>query len=213
MKSVPEPTELPTETSSHSSPIDPGTIDGMRSTHRESDPSWAGNRSRRSPRGSGKRWNGISQQRRLRDLDRKDPMKTVVIAGATGFIGSSLAGNLCRDYRVVGLTRRTEMPRFCQDIEWKRCDLFSLIECERALEGADTAFYLAHSMLPSARLTQGSFQDMDLILADNFARAGESSGLRHIVYLGGSSPSANRCPATSEADSRSNNSLDHGRLP
>jgi uncharacterized protein YbjT (DUF2867 family) len=43
-------------------------------------------------------------------------------------------------------------------------------------------------MLPSAHLTQGAFEDMDLILADNFARAAAKAGVSRIVYLGGLVP-------------------------
>jgi hypothetical protein len=45
-----------------------------------------------------------------------------------------------------------------------------------------------HSMMPVARLTQGSFRDMDLICADNFARAAKKAGAEQIVYLGGLIP-------------------------
>lgn len=70
-------------------------------------------------------------------------------------------------------------------VRWERCDLFSLRETTAALAGAHYAVYLVHSMMPSARLTQGSFADIDLLLADNFARAAERAGVRQIVYLGG----------------------------
>jgi uncharacterized protein YbjT (DUF2867 family) len=43
-------------------------------------------------------------------------------------------------------------------------------------------------MLPSAQLTQGSFQDLDLLVADNFARAAKKRGLKQIIYLGGIIP-------------------------
>lgn len=63
-----------------------------------------------------------------------------------------------------------------------------MLECEEALKGADYAFYLVHSMLPSARFTQGVFQDLDLIIADNFARAASKAGIKQIIYLGGLIP-------------------------
>ncbi|MGA0094626.1 MAG: NmrA family protein, partial [Chthoniobacterales bacterium] len=69
----------------------------------------------------------------------------------------------------------------------ERCDLFSLLQTERALAGADYAVYLVHSMLP-ARLTQARFEDMDFILADNFARSAARAGVKQIVYLGGIIP-------------------------
>ncbi len=62
------------------------------------------------------------------------------------------------------------------------------MQLEQALEGVDIAIYLVHSMLPSSRLTQGTFVDLDLILADNFARAAQTAGLRQIVYLSGLLP-------------------------
>ncbi len=113
---------------------------------------------------------------------------TVVIAGASGFIGTALAGELSPDHRVIGLSRRNPPALPVAGVEWRRCDLFSLFECERALAGAEAAFYLVHSMLPSAHLTQGTFQDLDLISADNFARAAARVGIRHIIYLGGMIP-------------------------
>lgn len=50
------------------------------------------------------------------------------------------------------------------------------------MEGIDTAIYLVHSMMPSAKLTQANFEDMDALLADNFGRAAKSKVL-NILYL------------------------------
>ncbi len=113
---------------------------------------------------------------------------TVVIAGATGFVGGALYKRLMGEFRVIGLTRDDPTRLRTSGRLWRRCDLFSLMHCERALEGADLACYLVHSMLPSAHLTQGSFEDMDLIMADNFARAAAKAGVRQMVYLGGLVP-------------------------
>ncbi|MGV3523558.1 MAG: NAD-dependent epimerase/dehydratase family protein [Candidatus Sericytochromatia bacterium] len=110
----------------------------------------------------------------------------VVVTGAGGFIGGQLIAALLPDYDIIALSRQ---PRPDQPgISWRGCDLFSLLQAEAALAGADYAFYLVHSMLPMARLTQGSFMDMDLILADNFARAAKLAGVKQIVYLGGIIP-------------------------
>jgi len=56
------------------------------------------------------------------------------------------------------------------------------------MAGADVGVYLVHSMLPSSRLTQGRFADLDLIMADNFARAAREHGLRQIIYISGLIP-------------------------
>ncbi len=112
----------------------------------------------------------------------------IVIAGATGYVGRALVAALVPDHDVIALTRDARGRTSTETTTWRSCDLFSLRDAEAALAGADAAFYLVHSMMPSARLTQGRFDDMDLICADNFARAAKSNGLRHIVYLGGLLP-------------------------
>ena len=116
---------------------------------------------------------------------------TIAIAGATGFVGHALRRALSPAHRVIGLTRShtlAEHPPTDGGVEWRPCDLFSLRDLEASLEGVDCAIYLVHSMLPSARLTQSNFSDLDLVLADNFARAAERCGVRQILYVGGLIP-------------------------
>ncbi|MEY3481345.1 MAG: hypothetical protein RIQ71_2120 [Verrucomicrobiota bacterium] len=114
---------------------------------------------------------------------------TVVVAGASGFVGMALLPVLAENFDVLALSRTAnpEMP----GVRWVRCDLFSLLQTERALQGADYAVYLVHSMLP-ARLTQARFEDMDFILADNFARSAARAGVKQMVYLGGIIPNDSR---------------------
>jgi len=109
----------------------------------------------------------------------------VVVAGASGFVGAEVVPVLAEHCEVVALSRSTATP--LPGVRWERCDLFSLLQTERALIGADYAVYLVHSMLP-ARLTQAKFEDMDFILADNFARSAARAGIKQIVYLGGIIP-------------------------
>lgn len=116
-------------------------------------------------------------------------MKKVLIAGASGFIGKALIEKLLLedDIHIVALSRnikKSENPR----VTWFKCDLFSLKDISIAMEGCETGFYLVHSMLPSANLSQGTFYDFDLILADNFIRAAKLNNLKHIIYLGGMIP-------------------------
>lgn len=114
---------------------------------------------------------------------------TIAIAGATGFVGRRLIDHLLKttEHQIVALSRfskESTNPR----LEWRKCDLFSLLEIENALIGIDVAYYLVHSMLPSANLDQGSFVDYDLLLADNFARSSNLNQLKQVIYLGGLLP-------------------------
>ena len=113
----------------------------------------------------------------------------VVIAGATGFVGSHLARRLRDRFHVVGLSRSAPKGHTAAVAdEWRSADLFSLKDAEAALAGVQIAYYLVHSMMPSARLTQGAFENLDLIAADNFARAAAKAGVKQIIYLGGLIP-------------------------
>lgn len=114
---------------------------------------------------------------------------TVVIAGATGFIGRWFIQTYKHKYRIIALSRRKMKPeRPDRDVEWRQVELYSLSNTTEALSGADYALYLVHSMQPSTRLSQGTFDDTDVLLADNFARAAEINGLRQIIFLGGILP-------------------------
>ncbi len=108
-----------------------------------------------------------------------------MVAGASGFVGRALLPVLAEKCEVVALSRSSSISG--PGVRSERCDLFSLLQTERALAGADYAVYLVHSMLP-ARLTQARFEDMDFILADNFARSAARAGVKQIVYLGGIIP-------------------------
>ncbi len=119
-------------------------------------------------------------------------MAKIAIAGASGFVGRALIPRLRRHHDLIALSRSPAPPEPASDglgaVEWRACDLFSLLDAERGLAGAELVIYLVHSMLPSARLTQGTFQDMDLIVADNVARAARAAGVRQVIYLGGLIP-------------------------
>ncbi len=119
-------------------------------------------------------------------------MKVAVI-GASGFVGRALLGHLLDDpeFTVTALSRNSFTVKHAaakDRFRWVGCDLNNLKELEQALTDQDVAIYLVHSMMPTARLNQGSFADFDLILADNFARAARLKGINHVLYLSGLIP-------------------------
>jgi uncharacterized protein YbjT (DUF2867 family) len=136
------------------------------------------------------------------DVGSKGRRKRVVVAGATGFVGRALIAALLPDHDVIALTRTPPTGMSDAGVTWRPCDLFDLRDAERALAGADAAFYLVHSMMPSSRLTQGTFDDLDLICADNFARAARANAVGHVVYLGGLVPSPGEGELSRHLESR-----------
>ncbi len=112
---------------------------------------------------------------------------TVLVTGATGYIGGRLTSRLVeRGVRVRLLVRDPRRLRgrwWENDVELVTGDLFDFPSLERALEGVSEAYYLVHSMAAGH-----DFEERDRIAARNFVHAGQ--GLRHCVYLGGLVPPA-----------------------
>jgi len=115
----------------------------------------------------------------------------IVIAGASGYIGRALVPQLLKKFPEAQITALSRSSQKSDDprINWQASDLFSMKSLEEALPPRiDLAFYLVHSMGPTAQLDQGSFADYDLILADNFSKTLKNKQISHLIYLGGLIP-------------------------
>jgi len=111
----------------------------------------------------------------------------VLVAGAGGAIGSAVSRALAHDFDVVALVGvRERMPDLEPGLSltWRSCEPFSRNDVENAVRGCDYVVYLVHTRLRTARLDQAECKDMDLLIADNVARAASRQGVRRIVYLG-----------------------------
>ena len=118
-------------------------------------------------------------------------MGKVLLTGASGYIGGHLKEQLKENHEIIAISRHADSKEDEKNVTWKAADLFDLDEITEVMEGIDTAIYLVHSMMPSAKLTQANFEDMDALLADNFARAAKAQGVKHIVFMSGIIPNEN----------------------
>lgn len=119
------------------------------------------------------------------------PSFKIVIAGASGFVGSHLIQEILNSHPQAEITCLSRAKQNSSDprVQWRQCDLFSLESLNECIpKDVSVAIYLVHSMLPSASLDQGSFADYDLLLADNFARSLKNTQAKQVVYLGGLIP-------------------------
>ena len=118
----------------------------------------------------------------------------VLVAGATGFVGSNLIPALLEDgHRVRCLSRdparaRGRLPAEAEIVKGDVRDEPSL---SAAMAGVDGAYYLVHSMEGS----EFDFEERDRDGARRFAAAAERAGLRRIVFLGGLGDEASQLSA------------------
>jgi uncharacterized protein YbjT (DUF2867 family) len=109
----------------------------------------------------------------------------ILVTGITGYVGSRLVPRLIADgHSVRGLSRH---PRgdAAGGIPILAGDAVTGEGLERALGGVDVAYFLIHSMEPSA---DGPFSTRERAAAENFARAARAAGVERVVYLGGPIP-------------------------
>lgn len=109
--------------------------------------------------------------------------KTILLTGATGYIGGRLLKVLEKENDTIRcfvrdprrLERRAD-PR----TQIVKGDVFNKESLIKAMRGVDVAFYLIHSMTSSA-----DYSEQDRIAACNFAEAASECQVKRIIYLGG----------------------------
>ncbi|MGA3197458.1 MAG: NAD(P)H-binding protein, partial [Terriglobales bacterium] len=115
------------------------------------------------------------------DASRDRPL--VLLTGATGYIGGRLLKSLERNsWPVRCLARRPEFlrTRVSPGTEIVQGDCLDPASLPACMAGADTAYYLVHSMG-----SPGRFEEEDRRAAHNFASAARQAGVQRIIYLGG----------------------------
>ncbi|MGB5231385.1 MAG: NAD(P)H-binding protein [Desulfoprunum sp.] len=110
--------------------------------------------------------------------------KTVLITGATGYIGRRLTHRLldagdCR-VRLLVRNRNKVQVAIAGRVDVREGSTFDAASLAAALDGVDCAFYLIHSMGEGE-----DYRRLDRESAENFRRACIAAGVRRIVYLGG----------------------------
>ena len=103
---------------------------------------------------------------------------TVLVTGASGFVGSHLATALVEaGHRVRAMTRHPE--RYTGAGEPVQADVADRASLDRVMAGVDVAYYLVHS------LDSEDFVAKDAEAARHFSAAAAHAGVERIVYLGG----------------------------
>jgi uncharacterized protein YbjT (DUF2867 family) len=108
----------------------------------------------------------------------------ILVTGATGYIGGRLVPRLLEaGYRVRVLVRdksRLQGRTWLEQVEVIQGDVLDPGSLPPAMQGADSAYYMVHSMSGSS-----DFDQRDIQAAQNFSRAAHQAGVGRILYLGG----------------------------
>src|SRR5688500_1044130 len=108
---------------------------------------------------------------------------TILVTGATGYIGGRLARQLLVEgyrVRVVARDVRRLGALASAGADCVSGDVLDATSLTSAVRGIDVAYYLVHSMGAGR-----GFETRDRQAAANFAEACRDAGVKRIVYLGG----------------------------
>ncbi len=123
----------------------------------------------------------------MSELHDNAEKKTILVTGATGYIGGRLARRLLeRGYCVRCLVRCEAKLRARSWADHSNLDIktVSLDDAEgltEAMKGCYAGYYLVHSMESAGK----EYADRDRHMAENFARSAHKAGLNRIIYLSG----------------------------
>jgi uncharacterized protein YbjT (DUF2867 family) len=109
---------------------------------------------------------------------------TVLVTGATGFIGAALIPALQRAGHDVRAFAR-EPQRVAPGVEVVAGDAVTGAGLDRALAEIDVAYYLIHSMESGQGAT---LDEREIAAAEHFVAAAARQGVPRAVYLGGPAP-------------------------
>lgn len=111
----------------------------------------------------------------------------VLLAGGTGYIGKHLSSVIEEDAELYVLSKYPKPEHEATtNMTWLQSDIFNYQDVVESMKNIDIAIFYLDPTKNSAKLTQVTARDLNLIAADNFGRAAAVNQVKKLVYIPGS---------------------------
>lgn len=109
----------------------------------------------------------------------------VLLAGATGQIGQNLVKSLNEECTLFTISKYPK-KQYIQQVNWIKGDIYNYEDVCNAMKDIDIAVFYLDPTKHSAKVTKALAKELNLLAADNFARAAHQQQVKEIVYVKGS---------------------------
>lgn len=110
----------------------------------------------------------------------------VLISGGSGYIGKHLISTLKDIGNLYTITKYESDMMIDDEVTWRKCDIFVLKDMIEALKNIDIAIYYLDPNKKSAKLTQSTARNLNIIASHNMAKACKVNNVKKIIYIKGS---------------------------
>lgn len=110
----------------------------------------------------------------------------VLISGGSGYIGKHLISTLKDVGNLYTITKYESDMMIDDEVKWRKCDIFVLKDMIEALKDIDIAIYYLDPNKKSAKLTQSTARNLNIIASHNMAKACKVNNVKKIIYIKGS---------------------------
>jgi len=111
-------------------------------------------------------------------------MKTILIAGATGFIGRNLVEHYCKDYKVIAINHKRSINFNHPNVSWKFCDLRNPKHLKNIFEGVDIVMHFAATTTGAKDIVSKPYIHVtdNVVMSSLLMREAYHQGVKHFIF-------------------------------
>ena len=111
-------------------------------------------------------------------------MKTILITGATGFIGRNLVEHYCKDNKIIAINHRREVKFRHPNVTWKFCDLRNPKHLVGLFDNVDVCMHFAATTTGAKDIISKPYIHVtdNVVMTSLLMREAYHQGIKHFIF-------------------------------